>query len=119
MILAITNPKVRMNDYNFWADFLDTFQSSPDWIKALWLLVPPGFLLGCMALVMRFLIEGKGRGRDQHGELVYSVHRDRNNLLHVVSHVPLYEERPALLLPVSAGGDEAGSQGQSRLSPPA
>lgn len=35
-----------MNDYNFWSDLLDTFQSSPDWIKALWLLIPPGFLLG-------------------------------------------------------------------------
>ena len=43
-----------MQDYNFWADLLFTFQSSPDWIRALWLLVPPGFVLAVMAMVMRF-----------------------------------------------------------------
>ena len=42
-----------MTDYNFWADLLATFRSSPDWIKALWILSGPGFLLGVLALVLR------------------------------------------------------------------
>lgn len=40
-----------MQDYNFWADLLATFRASPDFIKALWLIVPPGFLLGVMGFV--------------------------------------------------------------------
>ena len=28
------------NDYNFWADLLTTYRSSPDWLKFLWLFIP-------------------------------------------------------------------------------
>jgi hypothetical protein len=38
-----------MNDYNFWADLLASYRASPDLIKALWVLVPPAFLLGLVA----------------------------------------------------------------------
>ena len=51
-----------MTDYNFWADLLDTFKSSPDWIKALWLTIPPGFLLALVALLMRYRIAGTANG---------------------------------------------------------
>jgi hypothetical protein len=34
-----------MDNYNFWQDFLGTFRSSSDAIKALWLIVPPSFVL--------------------------------------------------------------------------
>ena len=44
-----------MENYNFWADLLSTFRSMPDWIKALWPLVPPVFVLACVALVLSFL----------------------------------------------------------------
>lgn len=43
-----------MNEYNFWRDLLDTFQSSTDWIKALWLIIPPLFLLALFRMAMRF-----------------------------------------------------------------
>jgi hypothetical protein len=42
-----------MNDYNFLADVLDTFQSMDDWLKALALLIPPGFVLGLVGLFLR------------------------------------------------------------------
>ena len=48
-----------MDHYNFWADLLDTYQSSSDMIKALWLLVPPTFLLALIAMLMRFRIASK------------------------------------------------------------
>ena len=32
-----------MDTYNFWQDFFATFRSSPDVIKALWLIIPPVF----------------------------------------------------------------------------
>jgi hypothetical protein len=44
---------VAMSDYNFLADLLDTFQSMDDWLKALTLLIPPGFALGAAGLFLR------------------------------------------------------------------
>ena len=48
-----------MEYYNFWADLLDTFQSSPNAIKVVWLLIPPAFLLGLVALAMHFHLAAK------------------------------------------------------------
>lgn len=62
-----------MQDYNFWADLLATFKASPDWIKALWLLVPPGFVLAVMAMLMRFGLALRRRGKDEEGKLVVPV----------------------------------------------
>ena len=39
-----------MADYNLWADLLDTFQSSSDYIKTVILIVPPVFVLVVFAL---------------------------------------------------------------------
>ncbi|WP_114389921.1 hypothetical protein [Notoacmeibacter marinus] len=41
-----------MDDYNFRADLLDTFQSAPDAIKALMLILPLAFTLGLLAVVL-------------------------------------------------------------------
>ncbi|QND51826.1 hypothetical protein HB779_07865 [Phyllobacterium sp. 628] len=108
-----------MNDYNFWSDLLDTFQSSPDWIKALWLLIPPSFLLGLVAMAMRFSMASKRMDHGSKGELIYSVHRDIRNQLHVVSHLPLIDGSPALLLLDPHASGEPASQEPDRLAPPA
>ncbi|WP_288191696.1 hypothetical protein [uncultured Phyllobacterium sp.] len=108
-----------MNDYNFWSDLLDTFQSSPDWIKAVWLLIPPGFLLGLVALTMRFRIAAKQMDQSPKGELIYSIHRDIRNQLHVVSHIPVTDGNPALLLLDPPASGELGTQESIRLAPPA
>ncbi len=42
-----------MNEYNFLADLLHTFQSLNDWIKVLVLLIPPGFALCVVGLCLR------------------------------------------------------------------
>lgn len=107
-----------MNDYNFWSDLLDTFQSSPDWIKALWLLIPPGFLLGLVALMLRFRIAARQMDQSPKGELIYSIHRDAGQL-HVVSHIPVVDGNPALLLLDPPASGEAGSPETNRLAPPA
>jgi hypothetical protein len=107
-----------MNDYNFWSDLLDTFQSSPDWIKALWLLIPPGFLLGLVALMLRFRIAARQMDQSAVGELIYSIHRDAGQL-RVVSHIPITNGNPALLLLDPPASSEAGSQEPSHLAPPA
>jgi hypothetical protein len=86
-----------MSDYNFWADLLDTFQSSPDWIKAIWLLVPPAFILALIAMAMRLRLESKRVDSGFDGELICSVRRDGKNRLHIVDHTTHLEASPALL----------------------
>lgn len=87
-----------MGDYNFWQDFFDTYQSLSDWMKALWLVVPPVFVLGFTALMMHFRIVSKQADRSVTGELIYSVHRDDEDQLHIVSHVRQIEGKPTLLV---------------------
>lgn len=87
-----------MGDYNFWADLLDTFQSSPDWIKALWLLIPPGFLLALIAMLMHYRIAGKRADDTLDGELVYLLRRSVDGQLHIVSHAPQLDGNPAPML---------------------
>lgn len=41
-----------MADYNFWADLLDTWQSTSDGIKALALVTPPLFFVSLIALLL-------------------------------------------------------------------
>jgi len=68
-----------MEPYNFWTDLLDTYQSMGDWVKALWIVVVPGSLLGLVALVLRYRLASRWSGAFgglAAGDLVYSVHRD-------------------------------------------
>lgn len=41
-----------MDNYNFLADLLATFRASPDFIKALWLVIPPIFMLAVIGLLV-------------------------------------------------------------------
>lgn len=41
-----------MDDYNFAADLLATFRASPDFIKALVVLIPPCFMLAFIRLML-------------------------------------------------------------------
>jgi hypothetical protein len=91
-------------DYNFWKDFFDTYQSLSDWMKALWLIVPPAFLLGLLALVMRYRLAAKRAIEPDAGSLAYSVFSDENGILRIYTHDgadPLAAERPeATVLPL-------------------
>ena len=41
-----------MESYSFWNDFFDTYQSLSDFMKILWIIVPPMFILGLVALIL-------------------------------------------------------------------
>ncbi|WP_137113772.1 MULTISPECIES: hypothetical protein [Mesorhizobium] len=41
-----------METYSFWQDFFATYRSSPDAIKALWLIVPPTFAVALARVVL-------------------------------------------------------------------
>ncbi len=96
-----------MEDYNFWQDFFDTYQSLSDWTKALWLIVPPAFLLGLIALVMRHRVAVRQAENGIRGDLVYTIRRDGDDKLHVYRHGPALHREPALLVLDQANGVRA------------
>jgi hypothetical protein len=95
-----------MDGYNFWQDFFDTYQSLSDGTKALWLIVPAGFLLGLIALILRHRVAVRQAENGMRGDLVYTIHRDGDDKLCVYRHGPALESEPALLvLDQPSGGD--------------
>lgn len=79
-----------MEQYNFWRDFFDTYQSLADWIKALWLIVPPAFVLGFAALVMH-----AGRTRASEANmLIQLIYRDDNDRLHLIGEISRFSGAP-------------------------
>ncbi len=75
-----------MENYNFWQDFFDTYQSLSDWTKALWLVVPPTFILGVTALVLRYRLNSKRIEAQQTGRLKYTVHCDETGNYRLYTH---------------------------------
>jgi hypothetical protein len=88
-----------MEDYNFWQDFFDTYQSLSNGAKALWLIMSPAFVLGHRVAV-------KEAETAKRGDLVYTICRDVNDQLHVYRHGAALDREPALvLLDQPRGGD--------------
>ena len=87
----------KMEDYKFWQDFFDTYQSLSDWMKFAWLIVPPIFLLGLIALIMRYRLASKRANRTIDGELIYSIHRGADDQLQVFQHGEQLTHDPKLI----------------------
>ncbi len=96
-----------MEDYHFWQDFFDTYQSLSDGTKALWLIVPAAFVLGLIALVMRYRVAVRQVEHGLRGDLVYTIHRDGDDKLHVYRHGAALDREPALLLLDQPNGGDA------------
>ncbi|WP_162652198.1 hypothetical protein [Lentilitoribacter sp. Alg239-R112] len=75
-----------MEDYNFWQDFFDTYQSLSDWMKFAWLIVPPIFLLTLIVLLMKYRLAKKPKGESIDGELIYSVRAETEDELKIYRH---------------------------------
>ena len=69
-----------MEDYNIWADVLNTFKLSAEWVKALWIVVPPAFVLGLIWLFFRRRVV---RVDPDGGELLYTIYKQPNGLIHI------------------------------------
>ncbi len=108
-----------MEDYNFWQDFFDTYQSLSDGTKALWLIVPAGFLLGLIALVMRHRVAVRETEHGLRGDLVYTIHRDGDDKLCVYRHGAALDRDPAVeLLEEANRGDAEHGSGMTRSVAP-
>ena len=81
-----------MEETTFWQALFVTYQSLTDWIKALWLIVPPAFVFAMTALLAR----AKRPVPEIDGELVYTVHRDVSGQYRILRHTPP-DDAPALL----------------------
>ena len=77
--------------------FLATYQSLADWIKALWLIVPPAFVFAMTALLLR--AKRSIPAPEADGELVYTVYRDASGRYRVLRHASpdAPDDMPALL----------------------
>ncbi len=102
-----------MDDYNFWQDFFDTYQSLSDWMKFAWLVVPLASGLGLSAVFLRYRLAAKQAEKLISGDLAYTIHRDDFGHLHVRRYGPELEQQPTLLLLESPGSDASEQQGQN------
>ena len=95
-----------MEDYSFWADFFDTYQSLSDAMKALWLIVPAAFVLGVIALILRHRVALRKIETAKGCDLVYTICRDDKGALLVYRHGgALKIESACVLLEEASGGD--------------
>ena len=88
------------NDYNFWQDLFDTYQSFPDWMQLLWLIVPPAFLLAMIGLLLHYRLATWRGG--QRETLAYTIYADKTGRLRVYAQEgapPLPVGQPQLKLP--------------------
>jgi len=60
--------------------------------------VPPAFVLGLIALIMRHRVAVKDAENAMRGDLVYTIHRDGDDKLHVYRHGAALDREPALVL---------------------
>ena len=75
-----------MDDYNFWQDAFDTYQSLSDGLKLAWLALPPTFLLALMALILRFRHKSRLLDANGRGDLIYTIYRDDDSTLAIYRH---------------------------------
>jgi hypothetical protein len=87
-----------MEDYNFWQDFFDTYQSLSDPTKALWLIVPAAFLLGLIGLILRHRAAVKQAEHGLRADLIYTIHQDGNGQIRIYRYGAALEPEPAFVL---------------------
>jgi len=60
--------------------------------------VPPAFVLRLIALILRHRVAVRQAETGMRGDLVYTIHRDGDDKLHVYRHGAALDREPALLL---------------------
>ena len=88
-----------MEDYHFWQDFFDTYQSLSDGTKALWLIVPATFLLGLIALILRYRVASREAEHGLRGDLIYTIHQDGNGQIQIYRYGAALDGESAFVLP--------------------
>lgn len=71
-----------MDNYYFWEDLFDTYQSLSDFIQALWLIVPASFIIAILVIRRRC----PNKKSDRQSTLIYTVHQNNDGDLSVYHH---------------------------------
>lgn len=81
-----------MNEYSLWADLLNKYHTSPEWIQVLWLFAIPLLLFGLGWCLKEAVVAFAKRKQPPRGELVYSIYRNNDNELLVYKHSETLEQ---------------------------
>ena len=98
-----------MQDYNFWQDVFDTYQSLSIALQLAWLILPPAFVLGLAALILRFWWRCRQLGPVGRGDLVYTIYRKDVGTLDVYRHDAAGDSE--ILRTENAADDAGGGSG--------
>lgn len=71
--------------------------------------MPPAFPLGLIAIILRYRVAVKEVETAKRGDLVYTIHRDADDRLHVTRHGAALDREPALVLLDPPNGAEGGN----------
>jgi len=69
--------------------------------------VPPAFVLGLVAIILRYRVAMKEAEHGLRGDLVYTIHRDADDQLHVYRHGAALDHEATLVLLDPPNGGEA------------
>jgi hypothetical protein len=92
--------------YSVWADALDKFHTSSDWIQALWLIVVPVTVLGVTWLFVRGVRETVGLLRDRREPCGRSFHAAHEGLKAAACFPSAVMASPAALIQIFVPADE-------------
>jgi len=85
-------------------------------MKALWLIVPAAFVLGLTWLILRTRVALRKIESGLRGDLVYTIHRDADDRLHVTRHEAALQREAAVVLLEEGSGDDRGADPSPPLS---
>ena len=80
--------------------------------------MPAAFLLGLIALILRHRVAVRETERGMRGDLVYTIHRDGDDKLHVYRHGAALDREPALVVleePNSGYGGNVHQENKGRI----
>jgi hypothetical protein len=69
-------------------ELLETYRSLNDWLKALWLVTPPGFVLGLTGLLLHHRRARVVKAELPGGQTLYSISQMDDGEMRVFSHLP-------------------------------
>jgi DNA-binding transcriptional regulator YbjK len=75
-------------DYHLFHELLETYRSLNDWLKALWLVTPPVFVLGLTGLLLHHRRARATSAQLPGGQTLYSVSQMDDGEMRVFSHLP-------------------------------
>ncbi|HBF31901.1 hypothetical protein [Rhizobium sp.] len=88
-----------METYDFWTNLFTAYRASPDLIKVLWLLIPPGFVLALLLVLLRH----HNRRKPHNSTLAFTVIRRDDGALEIYRHDGGKMDATPFLLSLSEG----------------